>query len=94
MRPLEVVKVNRLLNGPLRWGRRVKELIQAILNFQNAINAFGEGIIVTIADLTHAGTDLMLGKLVTNGLSRVLATMIAVKDEPWWQRLDLAHGQR
>lgn len=81
MGALVVVKKNGLLNGSLSQCLSDKELVEAILDFENAVNPFGEGIVVTIADLAHAGTDLVLGKLVTNGLCGVLAAMITVKDE-------------
>ena len=81
MRPVVVVKRDGL-GGRGRHLFQVDEpVVQSILQFQDAVHAFSEGIFVAVADLAHAGANLVLGQTVAVGVGGVLHAVVTMMNE-------------
>ena len=87
-----VVEMDSLLGGSSGLVQVNKETVQSIFEFEDAIDAFSEGILVTVSDLTHAHANVALVKQVAIRVSRVLDAVVAVVDQASQRAGGLSQG--
>ena len=75
-----IVEPDCLLGGLCALGKRDKSKFETIFKFKNAVDAFSQGIVVTIAHLAHARAHQVLAKELAIGMAGVLHAMVTVVD--------------
>ena len=58
-----------------------KQVIKAVFALQDAIDAFGQGVVIAVANFAHAGTDAKSLKAFTIGPGGVLNAVVRVMDQ-------------
>ena len=81
MGSLVIVEPNGLKNGYSSLSYSGKTTIEPIFELENAVDSFGQGVVITVAGLAHAGTDMALGQLVPVAATGVLNTPVAVMNQ-------------
>ncbi len=81
MRTIRIVQMDSLMDGQVNLGTIDKAISQVILVFENTDEAFGEDVVVAVADCAHAGLDLVTQQGVHVQMAGVLDTMIAMMDQ-------------
>ena len=76
VRPLIVVQPDGLLNSSLSMLPIEEKGIEPILDFEDAIDAFGQGILIAVADLAHARADAGGEEPLTIGSRGVLDAVV------------------
>ena len=62
MGPFMVVEPDGLEDSQASLGNGGKTRVQTIFEFENTVDPFGQGVVVTVACLAHAGTNMVPGK--------------------------------
>lgn len=81
VRTFVVVEPASLLNGSICMFPIKKEVIKSVLDFEDAVDAFGQGILIAVANLTHAGADAGRLEPLTVGPRGVLNAMVRMMDQ-------------
>ena len=81
MRTVSVVIVNSLSGSEVDLVKIGETGVQIILRFERSNHAFGECIVITVANFAHTGTDTVLGQDIQVRARGVLYAMIAVVNE-------------
>ena len=60
-----------------------KTTIEPIFELENAVDSFGQGVVITVAGLAHTGTNMTFGQLVSVAATGVLDAPVAVMNQPF-----------
>jgi hypothetical protein len=92
VRAFKIVKMHGLSHG--RYGLRLagKQAIQEILNFEDAVYPFRQGIVVGITHGAHTGKDARLGQPFSVGRCGVLHAVVGMVNETFYRAVGLANA--
>ena len=87
-----VVKPDGLFCDELCVSQVEQAFAQGIFEFKNAVDALRQGIVITVADLAHTGTDLVSGQDVAIRMTGVLDAMITMMNQAGQRTGGLSDG--
>lgn len=88
----KIIQPHRFTDGLPGLMKIDKQTTKSILQFQDPVDTFSQGILIAIANRSHTGTDFLFGQAITIGMAGVLRPMIGMVDQACQWRDSLFDG--